>query len=235
MMSAMPPFGGGALAPFGGGGIFGGGMDPFKEFSAMPFGGGGAGSVMSRFDQMANEMMQGFGPGPLSGREGSSARGSLPGGGSYACQSFAFSSVTGPDGKVHTERFASSDVGNRDHNIREAQQAYSNSSTGIDKMGLERHLGDRARKIVKERDRNTMEERSSEMMRGMDERGREAFDRDFGGKAQHLPAHGRFDPRMLSGGPGGAGRNMIQAPIQGMIGNSGGPRGISMPGSGRRR
>jgi len=225
MMAAMPPFGGGALAPFGGGGLFGGGMDPFNEFSAMPFSGGGGSSIMSRFDQMANEMMQGFGSVPGSGREG---------GGSYASQSFAFSSVTGPDGKVHTERFASSDVGNPDHNIREAQQAYSNSSTGKDKMGLERHLGDRARKIVKERDRNTREERSSEMMRGMDESSRDAFDRDFGGKAQHLPAHGRFDPRMLSGGSGGSGRNMIQAPIKSMIGN-GGARGNSMPGSGRRR
>lgn len=230
MMAAMPPFGGGAL---GGGGLFGGGMDPFNEFSAMPFSGGGGGSIMSRFDQMANEMMQGFGPVPGSGREGG-AGGSLPGGGSYASQSFAFSSVTGPDGKVHTERFTSSDVGNRDQKIREAQQAYSNSSTGIDKMGLERHLGDRARKIVKERDRNTREERSSEMMRGMDESSRDAFDREFGGKAQHLPAHGRFDPRMLSGGSGGSGRNMIQAPIKSMMGN-GGARGNSMPGSGRRR
>eukprot|EP00438_Fugacium_kawagutii_P025708 Skav229299 [mRNA] locus=scaffold544:222590:223062:+ [translate_table: standard] len=51
---------------------------------------------------------------------------------------------------MHTEKYSSSDVGNTHHGIREAQQAYSNSTSG-DKMGLERHLGDRARKMVKER------------------------------------------------------------------------------------
>mmetsp|Transcript_1089 Transcript_1089/g.2210 ORF Transcript_1089/g.2210 Transcript_1089/m.2210 type:complete len:262 (-) Transcript_1089:84-869(-) len=201
MMMAMPPFGG-AMQPFGGS-IFGG-QDPFKEFSAMPFGGPG-GSMMSRFDQLSDEMMKGFGDAPGPGGPGGSARGmaAMPGNGSFACQSFAFSSVTGPDGKVHTERFASSDVGNRAHGIREAQHAYSNSSTGMDKMGLERHLGDRARKVVKERDRNTMEERSSEMLRGMDESGRDTFDRDFGGKARHLPPHGKFDPAALRQVPAG--------------------------------
>eukprot|EP00440_Ansanella_granifera_P031565 gb/GFBE01034265.1/.p1 GENE.gb/GFBE01034265.1/~~gb/GFBE01034265.1/.p1 ORF type:complete len:281 (+),score=41.99 gb/GFBE01034265.1/:1-843(+) len=244
-MGAMAPFSGGATAPFAGGAMapFGsmfGGHDPFKEFSAMPFGGGLGGSMMSRFDQMAEEMMKGFGPGmgPGSARGG----GGFPGAGSYSCQSYAMSSVTGADGKVHTEKYSSSDVGNTKHGIREAQHAYSNSSTGMDKMGLERHLGDRARKMVKERDRNTMEERSSEMLRGMDEGGRDAFDRDFHGKAQHLPPHGRFNMAGLPGSshggalPGGAGRHMMQLPAgpSGIMG-SGSARGHSMPGSGRRR
>merc|ERR1719310_1255202 len=99
----------------------------------------------------------------------------MPGGnGQYATQSFAMSSVMGPDGKMHTERFVSSDIGNREKGIRESQQAYSNSSSGKDKMALERQLGDRARKVAKECDRNTMEERSTEMYRGMDESGAHA-------------------------------------------------------------
>jgi len=234
MMMAMPPFGG-PMQPFGGS-IFGG-QDPFKEFSAMPFGGPMGGGMMSRFDQMADEMMKGFGPPPGTGGPPRSSRGmaAMPGNGSYACQSFAFSSVTGPDGKVHTEKMSSSDVGNREHGIREAQHAYSNSSMGMDKMGLERHLGDRARKIVKERDRNTMEERSSEMLRGMDESGRDGFDRDFGGKARHLPPHGRFNPAALSGLPAGApsGRGALGQP--GSLSGRGSSRGQSLPGSGRRR
>lgn len=182
--------------PFGGG-LFGGGRDPFKEFGgfgADPFGG----SVMKRFDDMTRDMMGSFG-GLGAMAAGSGGRG---GGGSYSCQTFAMSSSMGPDGKMHTERFCSSDVGNREHGVREAQQAYSNSRTGIDKMGLERQLGDRARKMVKERDRSTMEERSTELFRGMDESGRQAFDRDFAGKAGYMPQHQRFNPAMLQGALG---------------------------------
>merc|ERR1719401_2583769 len=162
---------------------------------------------------MTRGMMQDFGSG--FGGGGSGSRGSSGGGGSYACQTFAMSSVMGPDGKMHTERYASSDVGNRQAGIREAQQAYSNSSTGIDKMGLERQLGDRARKMVKERDRSTMEERSTEMFRGMDESGRDSFDRDFGGKAHLMPQHPRLDQRALmglaAGMPSAGGRALPQS------------------------
>lgn len=172
------------MAPFGS--IFSG-ADPFQEFSSSPFSGGLGGSMMSRFDNIAAEMMRGF---PSHGEMMKGFSSDVPGG-SYSCQTYAMSSVMGKDGKMHTEKFASSDVGNPQHGIREAQHAYSNSSSGVDKMGLERHLGDRARKMVKERNRLTMEEKSSEMFRGMDEGGRDHFDKDFSGLSRHLPPHGR--------------------------------------------
>ena len=177
----------GAMAPFGGS-LFGG-SDPFQEFSQGP-GGFGAfgGSMMSRFDNMAAEMMKGF---PNHGDMMKGISSGNMSGGSYSCQTYAMSSVMGKDGKMHTEKYSSSDVGNTNHGIREAQHAYSNSTSGVDKMGLERHLGDRARKMVKERNRFTMEEKSSEMLRGMDEAGRDHFDKDFSGMSRHLPAHGR--------------------------------------------
>lgn len=154
--------------------------------------------MMQRFDDMTKEMMSGGGFG------GPGAMRGMPGGnGQYACQSFVMSSHMGPDGKMHTEKYSSSDIGNHEKKIRESQQMYSNSSTGKDKMGLERQLGDRARKMVKERDRNTQEERSTEMFRGMDEGHSQAFDRDFGAMAHHMPAHPRFDGRMLQGMQGG--------------------------------
>mmetsp|Transcript_26042 Transcript_26042/g.60834 ORF Transcript_26042/g.60834 Transcript_26042/m.60834 type:complete len:267 (+) Transcript_26042:108-908(+) len=182
---------------------FHGGRDPFAEFGSLDtFGGmslfgpgGGPGGIMKRFDELSRGMMQGFGdfqadgPGSMLGKFGAQGPG---GDGQYSCQTFAMSSRMGPDGKVHTERYASSDTGHRGQRIRESQQAYSNSSTGVDKLGFERQLNDRARKVVKERDRNTMEERSTEMFRGMDESGRGAFDRDFQSKAHHLPRHGNF-------------------------------------------
>jgi len=229
-------FGGGD--PFAGG-PFAGGRDPFQGFGGFggmggdPFGGG----IMQRFEEMTRDMMGGVG-----GPGGMAAGGRGGGGGSYTCQTFAMSSVMGPDGKMHTERYASSDIGNRDHGIREAQHAYSNSSTGIDKMGMERQLGERARKMVKERDRRSMEERSTEMFRGMDESGRQAFDRDFSGQAQHLPQHPRFSPATLQH-PGrsslGDGRSpqggrSQQPALGGGEGSYGGQRHRSMPGARRR-
>lgn len=192
------------------GGMFGG-RDPFKEFGAMDlFGGGGHANMMRGFDEMASQMMQGSG-------SGAGPRGGGGGGdGQYACQSFAMVSRVGPDGKAHTERYASSDIGNRGQNIRESQQAYSNSGSSTEKMALERHLGDRARKMVRERARG--EDRSSEMFRGMDESSKDAFDGEFAGKAHHLPQHPRLNSAaMLAPGAMAAGR---------------GP--AALPGSGRR-
>lgn len=177
-----------------------GGRDPFKEFGGGLMGGDPfGGSMMRRFDDMTKDMMSGFGAMP-----GGGGMARMPGGnGQYACQTFAMSSHMGADGKMHTERYVSSDRGNTQQKIRESQQAYTNSTTGMDKMGLERQLGDRARKIVKERDRKTMEERSTEMLRGMDEGGRSHFDRDFGANAHHMPPHARVDGRALRGMEGG--------------------------------
>lgn len=205
--------GGREMLPFGAPGGFFGGRDPFAEFGGLEaFGGLGAGfggSLMAQFEDMARGM--GAGPGDSAAMRGGG------GNGQYVCQTFAMSSHMGPDGKMHTEQYSSSDVGNTQQKIRESQQAYSNSTTGIDKMGLERQLGDRARKVVKERHRGSMEERSTEMFRGMDEGGAAAFDRDFGAHSHHVPQHPPFDARRmlaagapsgraLGGGGGGGGR-----------------------------
>mmetsp|Transcript_59078 Transcript_59078/g.93527 ORF Transcript_59078/g.93527 Transcript_59078/m.93527 type:complete len:253 (-) Transcript_59078:70-828(-) len=210
---ASPPFG--AMAPFGGS-LFGG-ADPFQEFSSPGGGLGFGGSMMSRFDNLAAEMMRGF---PDHGEmKGFSSN--VPGGGSYSCQTFAVSSVMGKDGKMHTEKYSSSDVGHTGHGIREAQHAYSNSTSGVDKMGLERHLGDRARKMVKERNRFTMEEKCSEMLRGMDEGGRDHFDKDFSGLSRHLPAHGRGVTALADTGR----RGMLPGGRQGPASITSGPAG----------
>merc|ERR1719188_2318120 len=89
------------------------------------------------------------------------------GDGQYACQSYTMCSRMGPDGKMHTEKFANSEVGNRNQKVREAQQAYSNSSTGVDKAGHERQIGDKGMKHVREKNRFTKEERSTELFQGM--------------------------------------------------------------------
>merc|ERR1719492_415050 len=187
---------------------------------------GGFGNMMKQFDDMSRMMHSDKGP-DVRGGAGMQNMGS----GQYACQSFAMCSRMGPDGKMHTERFANSEVGNRQHRIREAQQAYSNSSTGMDKMGLERQLGDRARKVVRERDRNTAEERSTEMFRGMDESGRDAFSRDFGAQAHHMPAHSQFNAHALMGPSptNGGARHSLQAGRGAAALEDRGPRHHSLP------
>merc|ERR1740121_1109942 len=117
--------------------------------------------------------------------------------GQYTSQSFLMSSSMGSDGQMHTQHFASSEVGNCDQGIREAQQAYSDTASGLEKMAMERQLGERGMKIVRERDANTKEERSTELFQGMEETGREAFGQAFQAQAHHLPQHARFSPQAL--------------------------------------
>lgn len=107
--------------------------------------------------------------------------------GAYACQNFVMSSVIGPNGKKHVEKYMSSDIGNSKHKIREGRQAYSNSSSGMQKMALERQHGKQGRKMLCEKNLFSGEERTKEMFRGMDKSHKDDFDKGFQSKAHHLP------------------------------------------------
>mmetsp|Transcript_85005 Transcript_85005/g.214194 ORF Transcript_85005/g.214194 Transcript_85005/m.214194 type:complete len:210 (-) Transcript_85005:19-648(-) len=119
-----------------------------------------------------------FSPDPVGGQ----CRGNFK----YRCQTFAESSSVAADGEVHTERFASLDVGENGQGIRESHLAYSSTALGIAKIGLERHLGGRAMKTVTEYDTNTNVERSSEMFKGMVPEDRDAFVRAFCEKVNNM-------------------------------------------------
>merc|ERR1719408_636413 len=106
------------------------------------------------------------------------------GGGQFHSSVMCFSSSMGPDGKMHTEKYAESSA-QRGH-LKERQQAYSNSHTGMDKMALERHIADRGRKMVRERDNRSGEERQTQLFRGMSEDQAGAFDRDWHSQARGL-------------------------------------------------
>jgi len=89
--------------------------------------------------------------------------------GAYACQTMAFSSNLGADGKMQTERIATSAVGDAGRQIHEIQQVYSNNSQGVKKMSLEQKIGDQSLKRVKEQSLETGEHRQTELFRGMQE------------------------------------------------------------------
>lgn len=52
------------------------------------------------------------------------------------------STCRGPDGKEVTEQYQSSTVGDAERRLREQQEMYTNSGTGLDKMALERTMGE---------------------------------------------------------------------------------------------
>merc|ERR1719453_1268633 len=102
------------------------------------------------------------------------------GGGSFSSQVMV-SSRMGEDGKMHTEKYHESSV--NAGNLRERQQAYSNSRSGMDKMALKRHIDERGRKMVRERNRHSGEERQTQLLRGMEEDHVGQFDQDWHAKA----------------------------------------------------
>mmetsp|Transcript_43269 Transcript_43269/g.119647 ORF Transcript_43269/g.119647 Transcript_43269/m.119647 type:complete len:284 (-) Transcript_43269:162-1013(-) len=187
MTDMMMPFGGGRRGR--GGGPFGGGL----------FGGG----LFDQMDGMMDMMAAGRGGGGGMMMSMSSMGG---GAGGFSSNTMMFSSTMGEDGQVHTEKFSSSSVGDRQRQIVETQQAYSNSNSGIDKMSLERQIHDQGRKVVKERSRHSGEERHTDMFRGMSEDQAQAFDSRWQQEAApHIPSHSPFGHQMLTGsGYGGA-------------------------------
>merc|ERR1719235_2663594 len=175
---------------------------------------------------MMDQMMGGFG-GPMmrGGMGGMGGMGDMmaqmqqQGGGQFSSQVMVMSSSMGQDGKMHTERFVESSV-NNGRGANERQQAYSNSRTGMDKMGLERNLHDRGRKVVKERNRGTGEERQTALFRGMEESQADQFDRDWHQQAGNL-RHPNF-ASMLGAGTQG----MIQGGHPGPMGGRPVQRGL---------
>merc|ERR1719450_1950003 len=118
--------------------------------------------------------------------------------GEFSSSTMMMSMNIGPDGQVHTEKFASSSVGDHDKRIAETQQAYSNSSTGVDKMSLERQMQDRGRKMVKERIAGG-DERQTEMFRGFDESQAHEFDQQWQQQAApHLRNHFSGVPQLMA-------------------------------------
>eukprot|EP00928_Gymnodinium_smaydae_P001144 TRINITY_DN10417_c1_g1_i1.p1 TRINITY_DN10417_c1_g1~~TRINITY_DN10417_c1_g1_i1.p1 ORF type:complete len:266 (-),score=40.60 TRINITY_DN10417_c1_g1_i1:88-783(-) len=179
------------------------GHDPFTEFSPDPFRSGGAhrvfGSSFGRVLQGLEDLSERItGVRPVLPQQEPAP---LPGATRYSVQTASMSSFMGADGQVHTEQFASSDVGDRTREIRETHQAYSNSETGEHKRALEQHLGQRGKKTVRLRGGQRTVEESNEMLMGMDgtAEAKELFDKEFESQSKHLPEHMAFGGGFFSG------------------------------------
>merc|ERR1712187_117653 len=92
----------------------------------------------------------------------------------------------GPDGRIVTERYASSAAGNGKEGIHEAKHVYSNSASGIEKASHEQHLRGRSRMAVTEYG-GGQEQEVNQVYHGMNETENEAFDQEFDMSTEHLP------------------------------------------------
>lgn len=87
--------------------------------------------------------------------------------------------VRGADGQVHSEKYRGSKVVDGAKAMAEGQELYANSS-GVEKMAHERHIGARGRKIVRERNRESQEETTQDLQRGLEGDGAlDQFDQDW--------------------------------------------------------
>mmetsp|Transcript_32843 Transcript_32843/g.97544 ORF Transcript_32843/g.97544 Transcript_32843/m.97544 type:complete len:253 (-) Transcript_32843:578-1336(-) len=140
--------------------------------------------------------------------------------GSFSCQETASMTRRGPDGKVHTERFASSAVGDVPTRAQEVQQAYANSLTGTEKASLERQLEGRGFKAVDERNRLSGERRRTDRYLGnLEEQQTADFEQQW--QARAVPAL----PRHLGGGA----RQLLSGACAPLELSSGAPRADAAP------
>jgi myeloid leukemia factor 1 len=118
-------------------------------------------------------------------------------------QSYMSTQKVGPDGRIVHEKFMNNGVSHRGgdgHVISEHKQAYRNSN-GIDRIGHERRLDDRGRKVVKERNRETNEEEETNHFHNMDYDDVAQFDSMWGDMGNRVGLHkfgGYLDSRHMA-------------------------------------
>jgi len=118
--------------------------------------------------------------------------------GRYVSRSFVTKSHYDRDGKLVTERYASSAAGNGKEGIHEAKHLYSNSTSSIEKASHEQHLRGRSRLAVTEYAVTPCCQReSSQILHGMNETEKEAFGQEFDMNTKHLPSRAELNREAL--------------------------------------
>eukprot|EP00658_Telonema_sp_P-2_P066486 TRINITY_DN554_c0_g1_i4.p1 TRINITY_DN554_c0_g1~~TRINITY_DN554_c0_g1_i4.p1 ORF type:complete len:155 (-),score=25.52 TRINITY_DN554_c0_g1_i4:522-986(-) len=92
-------------------------------------------------------------------------------------QSFSYSSMPGKDGKQHVVQKSS--AMRRAGNVQENKESHSDSHTGVERMSIQRKLGDKARKIVRGRHNFTGEEVQDDVCVNMDASRGPQFDQEW--------------------------------------------------------
>jgi len=102
--------------------------------------------------------------------------------GTFISKSYVSKVKYDQNGQPHKETYHTQSISQTDKNgkrIKEKQQAYQNSKTGIQKAAHERMLDDRGHKVVKARNRNTGEDYEHTLYKGMKEDELDNFNNDY--------------------------------------------------------
>lgn len=118
-----------------------------------------------------------------------------PGMASFSSSSFV-SMTRGPDGRQQVYK-ATSSAKTGPGGICETKKTVEDSRTGVRKLAIGHHIGDRAHVIEKQRNEFTGEEEENVELINLDDDDAEDFDREFDQKAR------ASDNRRYIGGPGG--------------------------------
>ncbi|KAL7735806.1 hypothetical protein ACLKA6_017810 [Drosophila palustris] len=154
--------------------------DPFSMLAPSPFDPGfQQGALMERSPQAMAPMgggLFGFPPMPTFNRLLNADIGA-PSGASF-CQSNVMTVSTGPDGRPQIYQ-ASSSTKTGPGGVRETRKTVQDSRTGLKKMAIGHHIGERAHIIEKEQDLRSGQLEERQEFINLDEEEAEQFDREF--------------------------------------------------------
>eukprot|EP01054_Gregarina_sp_Poly1_P004361 Gregarina_sp_Poly_1__4360@NODE_235_length_10966_cov_193_557758_g208_i0_p4_GENE_NODE_235_length_10966_cov_193_557758_g208_i0NODE_235_length_10966_cov_193_557758_g208_i0_p4_ORF_typecomplete_len237_score36_33Mlf1IP/PF10248_9/3_9e16_NODE_235_length_10966_cov_193_557758_g208_i020712781 len=121
----------------------------------------------------------------------------VPKKGQYSSQMMFTSTEIGPDGQPRTKRYLHHTHGDADKQLRQTRQAFSDTGDGTDRYAMERHIGSKARRVVRERNRVSGAENQTDTLQGLTEEELQRFDSQWSRMANHLQ-HGNHEfPRAL--------------------------------------
>lgn len=126
--------------------------------------------------------------------------------GTYQSQTYVLSSTLGKDGKMHTETYASSAVGDLGAQTQELRQAYEDSQSRIERTSVERTLKEQGHKVVRERQKDDERQRHNEhtdvqehqLFKGLETEQLPYFEKQWQDQAAStLPKHGGIVEKLM--------------------------------------
>lgn len=153
---------------------FFGGFGGHSVFSENPF--ASMERMMNRMTNMAEEMFSGFSQ--MTHARPELVHSNIPG--NFYSSTVVQSTKFDANGRPVVEKYrseAKGGVNERGEVMKERKQAYAHSGTGLEKYGHERVIGDKGRKVVKERFGD--QEKTSDVFRNLMDREVEDFDRQW--------------------------------------------------------
>ncbi|XP_025409241.1 myeloid leukemia factor isoform X2 [Sipha flava] len=158
--------------------VFGGFSDPMAGMM-MPFGGGmfgNFGSMMGSMNAMNNQlsmMMDGNFPGQSQ---------------SFSSSTFMSYSSNGPNGQPQVYK-ASSSTRTGPGGIKETKKAVCDSRTGVKKLAIGHHIGDRAHIVERQQNLYSGEQEENQEYINLEDDEAEDFNNEWRNKAQNMNSH----------------------------------------------